>query len=250
MDARICTTDFNLSRMASIQGIEMLNVNDLVNAVKPVVFTGEELEIRLMKEGKEANQAIGYLEDGTMVVVSDGRKSCGADGQGLCDLGIADPGRAHDLRQDGEAVKTEVIVVAAGAGKRLNLKGPKAFVLLKGAPLLVYCLKVFNAHPDIDGIVLVGVKEHLKAFERLALPFKKVRAVVAGGVRRSDSVKCGLKELSPDTKIVLVHDAARPFVDRAMIDRLLGALKKNKAAIVGVPVKFTVKKIDRKNFRY
>jgi uncharacterized protein YacL len=77
MDARVCTTDFNLSRMASIQGIEMLNINDLVNAIKPVVFTGEELEIKLLKEGKEANQAIGYLEDGTMVVVSDGRKALG-----------------------------------------------------------------------------------------------------------------------------------------------------------------------------
>ena len=77
MDARICTTDFNLSRTASIQGIEMLNINDLVNAVKPVVFTGEELEIKLLKEGKEANQAIGYLEDGTMVVVSDGRRALG-----------------------------------------------------------------------------------------------------------------------------------------------------------------------------
>lgn len=77
MDARICTTDFNLSRVASIQGIEMLNINDLINAVKPVVFTGEELEIKLLKEGKEANQAIGYLEDGTMVVVSDGRKALG-----------------------------------------------------------------------------------------------------------------------------------------------------------------------------
>jgi uncharacterized protein YacL len=77
MDARICTTDFNLSRIASIQGIEMLNINDLVNAVKPVVFSGEELEIRLLKEGKEANQAIGYLEDGTMVVVSDGRRALG-----------------------------------------------------------------------------------------------------------------------------------------------------------------------------
>ena len=77
MDARICTTDFNLSRIASIQGVEMLNINDLVNAVKPVVFTGEELEIKLLKEGKEASQAIGYLEDGTMVVVSDGRKGLG-----------------------------------------------------------------------------------------------------------------------------------------------------------------------------
>ncbi len=133
-----------------------------------------------------------------------------------------------------------------GCGHRLNAKTLKAFVLLKGRPLLAYCLKVFNAHPAIDGIVLVGVKAHLRAFDRLALPFKKVRAVVAGGVMRSDSVKCGLKALSPDTKIVLVHDAARPFVDRAVIDRLLLSLKKNKAAIVGMPVKFTVKKIDRK----
>ena len=77
MDARICTTDFNLSRMASIQGIEMLNINDLVNAVKPMVFAGEEMEVRLLKEGKEANQAVGYLEDGTMVVVSDGRRAIG-----------------------------------------------------------------------------------------------------------------------------------------------------------------------------
>ncbi len=77
MDARICTTDFNLSRMASLQGIEMLNINDLANAVKSMVYAGEEVEIRLLKEGKEPNQAIGYLEDGTMVVVSDGRRAIG-----------------------------------------------------------------------------------------------------------------------------------------------------------------------------
>lgn len=77
MEARICTTDFNLSRMASIQGIEVLNIHDLVNAVKPMVFAGEELEVRLLKEGKDPNQAVGYLEDGTMVVVSDARKYLG-----------------------------------------------------------------------------------------------------------------------------------------------------------------------------
>jgi uncharacterized protein YacL len=77
MDARICTTDFNLSRMASLQNIEMLNINDLANAVKPMVFNGEELEIRLLKEGKDPNQAVGYLEDGTMVVVIDGKKMIG-----------------------------------------------------------------------------------------------------------------------------------------------------------------------------
>jgi uncharacterized protein YacL len=77
MEARICTTDFNLSRMASLQGIEMLNINDLVGSVKPMIFNGEELEIRLLKEGKDANQAVGYLEDGTMVVVIDGKKMIG-----------------------------------------------------------------------------------------------------------------------------------------------------------------------------
>jgi len=77
LDARLCTTDFNLSRMATIQDVNVLNIHDLVNAVKAVVFSGEEMEIRLLKEGKESNQAVGYLEDGTMVVVSDGRKNIG-----------------------------------------------------------------------------------------------------------------------------------------------------------------------------
>ncbi len=77
MEARICTLDFNLTRMAALQGIEMLNINDLVNSVKPMIFNGEELDIRLLKEGKDPNQAVGYLEDGTMVVVIDGKKLIG-----------------------------------------------------------------------------------------------------------------------------------------------------------------------------
>jgi len=143
-------------------------------------------------------------------------------------------------------VRTEVIVVAAGLGRRLNAKVPKALVLLKGKPLITYCLKVFEKHPGIDGVVVVGAGGFLSQFIRLTLPFKKIRTVVAGGALRSDSVKCGLKALSSNTDIVLVHDAARPFIENVMINRLLRALKKNKAAIVGVPVKFTVKRIDRK----
>ncbi len=77
LDGRLCTTDFNLSRMANIQDVGILNIHDLVNAVKAVVFPGEELEIRLLKEGKEPNQAIGYLEDGTMVVVGEGKRHIG-----------------------------------------------------------------------------------------------------------------------------------------------------------------------------
>lgn len=143
-------------------------------------------------------------------------------------------------------MRMEVIVVAAGLGRRLNARIPKALVLLKGKPLIAYCLKVFEAHPGIDGVVVVGASGFLSRFIHLTRSFKKIRAVVPGGVMRSDSVKCGLRALSSDTGIVLVHDAARPFIDRAMIDRLITSLKKSKAAIVGVPVKFTVKKVDRK----
>lgn len=77
LEARVCTTDFNLSRMAVIQGTEMLNINDLVNSVKPVIFAGEEIDVAIIKEGKEEGQGIGYLEDGTMVVVTDGRRHTG-----------------------------------------------------------------------------------------------------------------------------------------------------------------------------
>ena len=77
LDGRLCTTDFNLSRMATIQDVGILNIHDLVNAVKTVVFAGEEMDVRLLKEGKEATQAVGYLEDGTMVVVGEGRKHIG-----------------------------------------------------------------------------------------------------------------------------------------------------------------------------
>lgn len=77
LEAKLLTVDFNLNRIATLQGVKVLNVNELANAIKPVVFPGEEMEIRLVKEGKEYNQAIGYLDDGTMVVVEDGRKFMG-----------------------------------------------------------------------------------------------------------------------------------------------------------------------------
>lgn len=77
LEGRVCTTDFNLSRMATIQGTEILNINDLVNSVKPVIFAGEEMDVHIIKEGKEDNQGVAYLEDGTMVVVTDGRRHLG-----------------------------------------------------------------------------------------------------------------------------------------------------------------------------
>lgn len=77
--AKIMTVDYNLNRVATLQGIKVLNINELANALKPVVFPGEQMHIKLLKEGKEHNQAVGYLDDGTMVVVEDARKLIGQD---------------------------------------------------------------------------------------------------------------------------------------------------------------------------
>jgi uncharacterized protein YacL len=74
LESKVLTVDFNLNRVATLQGVKVLNINELANALKPVVFPGEELEVKLIKEGKEHNQAVGYLEDGTMIVVDDARR--------------------------------------------------------------------------------------------------------------------------------------------------------------------------------
>lgn len=79
LPAKIMTVDFNLNRVATLQGVKVLNINELANALKPVVFPGEEMQVKLLKEGKEHNQAVGYLDDGTMVVVEDARRLIGQE---------------------------------------------------------------------------------------------------------------------------------------------------------------------------
>jgi len=77
LDAKIFTNDFNLGKVAELQGVKVLNVNELASALKPIVLPGEVLEIKVVKEGKEHNQGIGYLDDGTMVVVESGKQLLG-----------------------------------------------------------------------------------------------------------------------------------------------------------------------------
>ena len=77
LSAKVFTNDYNLNKIAEIQGVSVLNVNELASALRPVVLPGETMDIRLVKEGKEYNQGVGYLEDGTMVVVDNGRRSIG-----------------------------------------------------------------------------------------------------------------------------------------------------------------------------
>jgi len=77
MNGKVVTNDFNLNKVATINGVEVLNINELANTLKPVVIPGEKMTVTPVKQGKDSSQAIAYLDDGTMVVVEDGRKAIG-----------------------------------------------------------------------------------------------------------------------------------------------------------------------------
>ncbi|HMK93679.1 MAG TPA: TRAM domain-containing protein, partial [Thermoleophilia bacterium] len=78
IDADVLTTDFNLAKVAEIKGVRVLNINELANAVKTSVLPGEEIEVKVLREGREPEQGVGYLDDGTMIVVEDGRQMVGS----------------------------------------------------------------------------------------------------------------------------------------------------------------------------
>lgn len=77
LDAVIVTNDFNLNKVSQLRGVEVLNINELANALKPVVLPGEAMRVFILKEGKEYNQGVAYLDDGTMVVVDNARRLIG-----------------------------------------------------------------------------------------------------------------------------------------------------------------------------
>jgi len=77
LKAKIVTNDFNLNKIAKLQGLEVLNINELANALKPVVLPGETMKVFILKEGKEKDQGVAYLDDGTMVVVDNARRMIG-----------------------------------------------------------------------------------------------------------------------------------------------------------------------------
>ena len=76
-NSKIFTNDYNLNKLAEFQQVEVLNINDLANSLKPVILPGETMNIRIVREGKEPGQGVAYLDDGTMVVVNNGRNKIG-----------------------------------------------------------------------------------------------------------------------------------------------------------------------------
>ena len=77
--AKLVTNDYNLNRVAQVEGVTVLNINELAGAVKPVVLPGEELHVTIIRDGKEPHQGVGYLDDGTMIVVENARRLIGED---------------------------------------------------------------------------------------------------------------------------------------------------------------------------
>lgn len=137
------------------------------------------------------------------------------------------------------------VVVAAGQSKRFQSKIPKSLVKIAHKPVIIYSLEVLSRHPLIKEIIVVGNSLSLKRISRQISRYriKKIKAVVLGGLRRQDSVFKGLEAVSCQSDLVLVHDAARPFIDKRMISAAIKEADNVGAAIVGVPVKATIKKI-------
>ena len=136
------------------------------------------------------------------------------------------------------------IIVGAGRGERLGASTPKALVDLAGRSLLRRSAEALAASPEVDALIVVVPP----GFERLVRDevraTGKLRAVVPGGATRQESVRAGLKRTTTRDQIVLVHDAARPFADSALIARVIEATRANGAAIPLAPVVDTIKKVS------
>ncbi|UII56049.1 2-C-methyl-D-erythritol 4-phosphate cytidylyltransferase [Cytobacillus spongiae] len=139
----------------------------------------------------------------------------------------------------------QVIIPAAGQGKRMGAGKNKLLLELKGIPVFIHTLKVFQADDQCEGIILAIHPDDRKNMEALILQhhISKVISFVIGGKERQHSVYNGLKAVEK-AEVVLVHDGARPFVEQLAIHELVEAAKKDGAAILAVPVKDTIKKVE------
>jgi len=160
------------------------------------------------------------------------------------------------------------IVLAAGRGLRLSRfnrftvrggipthiskmigsgrsKIPKPLIEINSQPIIIYSLNTLSQHPDIRDIIVVANADNLKDIVNKIKQYgiSKIRDIILGGRERRDSVSSGLDAIDNRTELVLIHDAVRPFIDREIISSLIKEAKESGAAIIGVPVKATIKKV-------
>jgi 2-C-methyl-D-erythritol 4-phosphate cytidylyltransferase len=139
------------------------------------------------------------------------------------------------------------ILPAAGLGTRMGAGTPKQFLELGGEPLVIFTLRRLAACAAITDFILATRGEELTSLEDRVIKARLGRParVVHGGDTRQQSVANALAQVAPETEIVLVHDAARPFVTPAQIDRLIAEARTRGAAILGIPAIDTVKEVKR-----
>jgi len=141
------------------------------------------------------------------------------------------------------------IIPAAGTGVRMGGGIPKQFLSLEGVPIFVHTLRKFAASDAIDDIFLALRPEDMERAqidverEHLAKPVR----LVGGGATRQETVARALAEAPPATEVVVVHDAVRPFIELALIQRVVEAAAKDGAAILGIPSVDTVKQVERQS---
>ncbi|WP_195971801.1 2-C-methyl-D-erythritol 4-phosphate cytidylyltransferase [Clostridium thermobutyricum] len=141
------------------------------------------------------------------------------------------------------------IILAGGRGKRMNSKVSKQYIDINGKPILYYTIKKFMDCDSIDNIVVVVPKDEIEYFEKeIVIKYDlKVDLIVAGGTERQDSVFNGLKAIK-NTDIVLIHDGARPFLSKELIEKGIEFVKIHKSVAPGVMPKDTIKVKDENSF--
>lgn len=127
----------------------------------------------------------------------------------------------------------------------------KPLVKINSKPIIVFCLKTLSKHPYIKDIVVVVNSKNKEDIVRKISQYRigKIKGIVLGGKRRQDSVRSGLKVIDNSTKLVLIHDGTRPFIDKQTVTSVIKEAQKIGAAIVGVPVRATIKKVKSKKLK-
>ena len=145
-----------------------------------------------------------------------------------------------------DKIRSAAVVLSAGSGKRMGGNIKKQYMLLDDKPVIFYALYSFEKS-NIDEIVLVvgaGDEENVRKDIVEKFGFKKIKKIVAGGKERYHSVYNGIKAVSADTDVVLIHDGARPFTDPSLINKCIEAGLKDEACVVAVKAKDTIRICD------
>lgn len=133
-----------------------------------------------------------------------------------------------------------VLIPAGGVGARLGSRTPKQFLRLRGEAILAATVRQFRRHPRLAAIVVAAPAAHVVRARRV---LGSGVTVVAGGQTRQESVRLALEAAPPAVRVILVHDAVRPFITRGLVDAVLAAARADGAAICALPVAETIKRV-------